>query len=112
AGTVNAETAFNEIWVTEPRGEKRPLLESITSGEIKGLVDMRDVEAPQAAERLAELLTRVADELNRAHNANSSVPAPTSLTGRNVGQSLETAVAGFSGTTAIAVTNTSGQVQR
>ena len=55
AGTVNAETAFNEIWVTEPRGEKRPLLESITSGEITGLVAMRDVEAPQAAERLAEL---------------------------------------------------------
>jgi len=111
AGTVNAETAFNEIWVTEPRGEKRPLLESITSGEIKGLIDMRDVEAPQAAERLAELLTRVADELNRAHNANSSVPAPTTLTGRNVGQSLETAVAGFAGNTAIAVTNTTGQVQ-
>ncbi|MDP3400026.1 MAG: flagellar hook-associated protein FlgK [Brevundimonas sp.] len=111
AGTVNAETAFNEIWVTEPRGEKRPLLESITSGEIKGLVDMRDVEAPQAAERLAELLTRVADELNRAHNANSSVPAPTTLTGRNVGQSIETALAGFSGNTAIAVTNAAGQVQ-
>lgn len=111
AGTVNAETAFNEIWVTEPRGQKRPLLESITSGEIKGLVETRDVEAPQAAERLAELLTRVADELNRAHNANSSVPAPTTLTGRNVGQSLETAVAGFGGNTTIAVTNPAGQVQ-
>jgi len=111
AGTVNAETAFNEIWVTEPRGQKRPLLESITSGEIKGLVDTRDIEAPQAAERLAELLTRVADELNRAHNANSSIPAPTTLTGRNVGQSLETALAGFSGNTVIAVTNPAGQVQ-
>ena len=111
AGTVNAETAFNEIWVTEPRGQKRPLLESITSGEIKGLVDTRDVEAPQAAERLAELLTRVADELNRAHNANSSIPAPTTLTGRNVGQSLDSALAGFSGNTVIAVTNPAGQVQ-
>ncbi len=111
AGTVNAETAFNEIWVTEPRGQKRPLLESITSGEIKGLVDTRDVEAPQAAERLAELLTRVADELNRAHNANSSIPAPTTLTGRNVGQSLESALGGFSGNTVIAVTNPAGQVQ-
>mgnify|MGYP005991283941 FL=1 len=111
AGTVNSETSFNEIWVTEPRGEKRPLLESITSGELKGLVEMRDVEGPQAAERLAELLTRVADELNRAHNANSSVPAPTTLTGRNMGQSLEAAVAGFSGNTTIAVTNVAGQVQ-
>jgi len=111
AGTVNAETSFNEIWITEPRGLKKPLLENVTSGEIKGLVELRDVEAPQAAERLAELMTRVADELNRAHNGSSSVPAPTTLTGRNVGQSLEGALAGFTGETTVAVTNTSGVVQ-
>ena len=111
SGTVNAETAFNEIWVTEPRGQKRPLMDSVTSGQIKGLVELRDVEAPQAAERLGELMTRVADELNRAHNASSSVPAPTTLTGRNVGQSLESAIAGFSGQTTIAITNTSGVIQ-
>ncbi|NBB52845.1 flagellar hook-associated protein FlgK [Rhizobium sp. CRIBSB] len=111
AGTVNAETSFNDIWITEPRGQKKPLLDSITSGEIKGLVELRDVEAPQAAERLAELMTRVADELNRAHNASSAVPAPTTLTGRNVGQSIESALAGFTGGTTIAVTNAAGTVQ-
>ncbi|MBW8303164.1 MAG: flagellar hook-associated protein FlgK [Brevundimonas sp.] len=111
AGTVTSETAFNEIWVTEPGGQKRSLLDSVVSGEIKGLVELRDVEAPATAERLAELVAHVADELNRAHNANSSVPAPGSLTGRNVGQSFESAIAGFTGQTTIAVTNAAGVIQ-
>ena len=111
AGTVTSETAFNEIWVTEPGGQKRPLLDNVASGEIKGLVELRDIEAPATAERLAELVARFADELNRAHNANSSVPAPPSLTGRNIGQSFENAIAGFSGQTTIAVTNASGVIQ-
>lgn len=111
AGTVTSETAFNEIWVTEPGGQKRALLDNVVSGEIKGLVELRDIEAPATAERLAELVAHVADELNRAHNANSSVPAPTGLTGRNVGQSFESAIAGFAGQTTIAVTNTAGVIQ-
>ena len=111
AGTVTGETAFNEIWITEPGGQKRSLMDSVVSGEIKGLVELRDVEAPQAAERLAELVSHVADELNRAHNANSSVPAPVRLTGRNVGQTFETAIAGFTGRTTVAVTNAAGVIQ-
>lgn len=111
AGTVTGETAFNEIWITEPGGQKRSLLDSVASGEIKGLVELRDIEAPAAAERLAELVSHVADELNRAHNANSSVPAPVKLTGRNVGQSFETAIAGFTGRTTVAVTNAAGVIQ-
>ncbi len=111
AGSVNAESAFSDIWVTEPRGAKRALADSITSGEIKGLLELRNVEAPAAAERLAELVTRMADELNRAHNANSSVPAQAVLTGRNVGQSLENALTGFAGTTNIAVVNAQGVIQ-
>lgn len=111
AGTVTSETAFNEIWVTEPGGQKRSLLDNVVSGEIRGLVELRDIEAPATAERLAELVAHVADELNRAHNANSSVPAPASLTGRNVGQSFESAIAGFSGQTTVAVTNGAGVIQ-
>ena len=111
AGTVTGETAFNEIWVTEPGGQKKSLLDNVVSGEIKGLVELRDTEAPATAERLAELVAHVADELTRAHNANSSVPAPNRLTGRNVGQSFESAIAGFSGQTTIAVTNAAGVIQ-
>lgn len=111
AGSVNGETPFDDIWITEPRGEKRALADSLSSGQIKGLLELRDKDAPAAAERLAELITRAADELNRAHNANSSVPAPQTLTGRNVGQSLDTAIAGFTGQTTIAVTNSAGVIQ-
>lgn len=111
AGAVTSEAAFNEIWITEPGGIKRPLLEAVNSGEIKGLVELRDIEAPAAAARLAELVSHVADELNRAHNANSAVPAPAKLTGRNVGQSLESAIANFSGRTTVAITNSAGVIQ-
>lgn len=110
AGAVNAESHFSEVWLTEPRGEKRSLIDHLASGEIKGLLELRDREAPAAAERLAELVTRVADELNRAHNANSSAPAPNSLTGRNVGMSLAAALNGFTGRTTIAVTNAAGVI--
>lgn len=112
AGTVGAQTVFNDIWITEPGSQKRSLNALITTGEIKGLLELRDVDAPETAERLAELLSHVADELNRAHNANTAVPAPRTLTGRNVGQTLEAAVSGFSGQTVIAITRPDGSIQR
>ncbi|MFA4940531.1 flagellar hook-associated protein FlgK [Brevundimonas sp.] len=111
AGTVGAMTAFSDIMITEPSGTRWPLLDGVSSGQIKGLVEIRDVDAPAAAARLGELTAKLADELNRAHNANSSVPAPTQLTGRNTGQSLENALTGFTGTTTITAVNAAGVVQ-
>lgn len=111
AGTVDAMTAFSDIMITEPSGTRWPLLDGVSSGQIRGLVEMRDVDAPAAAARLGELTAKLADELDRAHNANSSVPAPTTLTGRNTGQSLENALTGFTGTTTISAVNASGVVQ-
>ncbi len=111
SGEVQAETIFGDIFITEPRGAKRSLMDDLTSGELRGLVEVRDTEAPAAAERLAELMTRVTDELNRAHNANSAAPPPNSLTGRNVGQTFETAIAGFTGNSSVVVTNAAGIVQ-
>ena len=111
AGAVSPETVFNEIMITEPNGQRRPLTDGLASGEIKGLLELRDVDAPAAADRLAELMTRLADELNRAHNASSAVPPPQVLNGRNVGQSLETALTGFTGTTTITTVNDQGVIQ-
>lgn len=111
AGTVGPTTTFSDIMITEPNGTRWPLLDGVASGEIRGLVELRDSDAPKAAARLGELTAKLADELNRAHNANSSVPAPTTLTGRNTGQSLENAVAGFTGRTTIRVVNSAGVVQ-
>lgn len=111
AGTVGAMTAFSDIMITEPSGTRWPLLDGVSSGQIKGLIEIRDVDAPAAAARLGELTAKLADELNRAHNANSSVPAPTTLAGRNTGQSLENALTGFTGTTTITAVNAAGVVQ-
>lgn len=111
AGAVSSESVFNQIMITEPNGQRRPLTEGLASGEIKGLLELRDVDAPAAADRLGELMTRLADELNRAHNASSAVPAPSVLNGRNVGQTLETALTGFTGTTTITTVNDQGVIQ-
>lgn len=111
AGTVDATTAFSDIMITEPSGTRWPLLDGVSSGQIRGLIEIRDVDAPAAAARLGELTAKLADELNRAHNANSSVPAPTTLAGRNTGQSLENALTGFTGTTTITAVDAAGVVQ-
>lgn len=109
AGAVSSETVFNEVLVIEPpAGKARSLAEGLASGEIKGLLELRDGEASAAAERLGELMTRLADELNRAHNASSAAPPPNGLTGRNVGQTLETALTGFTGRTSIVITDGQG----
>jgi len=111
AGTVGATTVFQDIMITEPSGTRWPLLDGVSSGQIRGLIELRDTEAPAAAERLGELTAKLADELNRAHNANSSVPAPTTLNGRNTGQSLENALAGFTGKTTITAVDSAGVIQ-
>lgn len=111
AGTVGATTVFQDVMITEPSGTRSSLLDGVSSGQIRGLIELRDVEAPAAADRLGELTAKLADELNRAHNANSSVPAPSTLTGRNTGQTLESALAGFTGKTTISAVDSSGVVQ-
>lgn len=111
AGAVSSETTFNDIIVNEPHGSARSLTEGLVSGELKGLLQLRDVDAPQAAEQLAELTSKLADQLNAAHNASSSVPAPAVMQGRNTGQTLQTALTGFTGQTTVAVVNSSGVIQ-
>ena len=112
AGAISAQTSFNDIYVTEPNGgSRRSLTEGLESGEFKGLLQLRDVDAPAVAEQLSELTTRLADELNRAHNASTAFPPPSSLTGRNIGSSLEAGLTGFTGSTSIAVVSSSGMIQ-
>ncbi|MFN5617818.1 MAG: flagellar hook-associated protein FlgK, partial [Brevundimonas sp.] len=50
SGEVQAETTFGDIFVTEPGGARRSLMDDLTSGELRGLVQVRDTEAPAAAE--------------------------------------------------------------
>jgi flagellar hook-associated protein 1 FlgK len=111
AGVATAQTQFNDIWITPPSGQKLALADHISSGEIKGLVDLRDKAAPQAAARLSELTSQIADQLNAAHNANAGLPPPTTLAGKSTGLDLTSAIGGFTGTTNVAIVNSSGVVQ-
>ncbi|ACG77204.1 flagellar hook-associated protein [Phenylobacterium zucineum HLK1] len=84
----------------------------IASGEIRGLMDLRDQELPKLQDQLGEFLTRAVDQLNAAHNASVAYPAPSTLTGRNTGLDLPTAVGGFSGATTLAVMDANGVLVR
>lgn len=110
---VRTEGASGEIKVSLAGGAGEPFLNArITGGEIRGLLDLRDRDLPALGDQLSEFVTRSVDELNRAHNAASAVPAPTRLTGRDTGMELSTAIGGFSGRTSVVIVNPAGVVSR
>ena len=107
-----SSTATGFLQVIQANGSDTPVALNISSGEIKGLLDLRNTELPALSDQLGEFVTRASEELNRASNAASSVPAPASLTGRNTGLDEATALDHFTGKTTIAITDSSGVIQR
>jgi len=85
---------------------------NVSSGELRGLLDLRNTTLPGISDQLGEFVTRAVGQINAAHNASSAVPAPASLTGRDTGLDLPTAVSGFTGTSTVAVVDANGVVQR
>ena len=79
----------------------------INGGELRGLLNMRDGELVDLAQQVGELAAQVTDQFNAIHNDNASVPAPTTLLGRNTGMISGDAL-GFTGGAAVAVTATDG----
>lgn len=89
-GTVGTNTEFAQISVDKvnPDGSKVTITvldPVVESGSLRGLLDMRDIQLPTMAVELGELAAMVNDQLNAAHNDNSTVPAPSTMVGRNVG---------------------------
>ncbi|MBL8551385.1 MAG: flagellar hook-associated protein FlgK [Hyphomonadaceae bacterium] len=78
-----------------------------TSGEIKGLIEVRDKDLKGLAEALGGLAASVGDALNAAHNENASFPAVSSLTGRQTGL-LATDALNFDGKAIIGITDSDG----
>lgn len=91
-------------------GPAQPI--TVDSGELRGLMDLRNTQLPAISEQLGEFVSKAVDQLNAASNAASAVPAPTSLTGRDTGLDEATAMNNFSGQTTIAIVNASGVVQK
>lgn len=91
-------------------GQTLPLY--VANGEIQGLLELRNKELPNLSDQLGEFVSRAAEELNRASNASSAVPAPASMTGKNTGLDPATAFKNFTGKTTIAITNAAGVIQQ
>jgi flagellar hook-associated protein 1 FlgK len=82
----------------------------ISSGEIRGLLDLRDNTLPGMADQLGEFTARAAEQINAAHNKSTASPAPNVLNGRNTGLDLPSAVAGFTGQSTVALVGADGVV--
>ncbi len=110
--TSGGQGGYGEVTITPPGGQARPLVDNVKSGEIRGLLDLRDTEIAELSRRLSSFVGDAAKTLNAAHNAGSAVPAPPALNGRNIGLDLPTAVSGFTGRTSVAITDAGGVLQR
>ena len=104
--SVLQPSGFNDIFVTPSGGSAILLKNRVSSGEILGLTQLRDKELPSLMNQLGEYVSHATEELNRAHNSSSSVPAPQTLTGRPTGfLDQATAFSNFTGKTTFAVLN-------
>ncbi len=115
-GSVASSTPFPPITVHQldpvsgtPRPSNRQLDGELTSGELKGLLILRDKDLPEMSLQLGNLAAGFNDELNRVHNLNVSVPAPNNLTGINTGL-LATDPHNFTGESVFAVTDSAGDL--
>lgn len=84
----------------------------LTSGELKGLLDLRNTELPKLYDQMGEFVSKAVDQINAAHNDSTAYPPPTSMVGRDTALDLPTAVSGFTGTSTIAIVNGQGVLQR
>lgn len=113
-GVVTSSTPFPPITVHQLDGISGAIRPSnlqldgeLKSGELMGLLNLRNKELPEMARQLGSLSAGFADELNRVHNLNTAVPAPNNLTGIKSGL-LATDNHNFTGEAVFAVTDANG----
>lgn len=107
----SSATAAGYLTVSPANGGGQTFDAAFSSGEIIGLLQSRNKEVPAALSQLAEFTSAAAREINRAHNQNSSVPAPPSLNGRATGIDQFYALSGFTGKTTVALLDSSNVLQ-
>lgn len=100
------------ITAITPGASVGPQAITASSGELRGLLDLRDTKLPGISDQLGEYVSRAAEALNAASNASTASPPPTTLSGRNTGLDLPTAVSNFAGVSTIAITNAAGVPQK
>jgi flagellar hook-associated protein 1 FlgK len=114
AGTVNynnsSASGSSYLTVTTASGGGQVFDADFTSGEINGLMQVRNTEVPNALAQLNQFVGQAVNQINAAHNANSASPPPATLSGKNTGLDLPTAVNGFTGKTTIALMDSTGAI--
>ena len=105
-------TAASQLNITPAGGGQQPINVQLASGEIQGLLSLRNTQLPAVQDQLSEYVTQAVNALNKASNASTAVPPPASLTGQNIGVDLTTAISDFTGTTNVAIVNTAGVLQQ
>ncbi len=112
----NANGAYSPITISNINpptggviGQTQTLDPHLTSGTLKGLVDMRDGTLSDLQQELGSLAQNASLAFNTQSNANTSVPPPTSMEGRNTGL-LATDALNFTGKTTIAVADSGGNL--
>ena len=115
-GRIEAETGFSPVSTVrtdtvtlQTTGSPANIEASISSGVIRGLLQLRDTDLPRLSQQIAELAATAVDRLNALHNENTGVPAPATLTGRNTGL-LGTDASGFTGSATFLATGAGNQV--
>lgn len=102
-------TTHGFIRINEDLGTQANLEPYLMGGEIKGLLQARDVDLANLSEALGGFAGALGDALNQVHNENSSSPAVGHLVGRQTGL-LGTDALGFTGNAVMGITDASGNL--
>jgi len=92
-----------------PVGQGQVLDPHLGSGELQGLVQMRDGALADFQQEVGNFAQTAENAYNAQSNANTAFPPPQTLSGRNTGL-LSTDSLGFSGQTTIAVADPNGNL--
>ncbi len=98
------------ISINEQLGAGSNLEPFLLSGELKGLLQVRDQDLVGLSEALGGFSAALADSLNQVHNENASAPPVSELVGRQTGL-LGTDALSFTGNAIVAVTDSAGNLR-
>ena len=109
--SYDQSSGTGQLLFTPAGGAQQPFGGRLTSGELQGLLTSLNTDLPNLSQELAQLTAGAATALNAASNAHSATPAPASLTGKDTGIDVPSAIAGFTGKTTVAIVNAAGVIQ-
>jgi len=104
---VSDSGAHSVIALVGSDGSRTNLEPFIKDGELKGLLQVRDVDLPNLQEALGGLASALGDALNQVHNENASSPAISTLTGRDTGL-LASDSLNFTGNSIVGIVDANG----